>query len=539
LDWTKIGGSGLGEFVGDGCRDNSGPMRFSLSTTAHGGQSVGFDLATVDDAVSPAGARAPLPIVGWKASGTMNLGAATAVVFADRATFACSSGEGACPTNTTVPWNFDSNLPYPAGADVSNPNNETGRVAMAATLGCGAAATDTCGGASVDIVDNDVTYADAVAPTGGVSGGSLVASGFGSPLTGTASATVRGDDRGSGIKRFEAVVDGTAIAATPDRCAPPFDRKSPCPLTDGGTINLDTTKVADGTHALQIVAVDASDERAVIYAGQLIVGNGTTVGPGTDPNLRGAANGNYSGDDAKLSAGWSATGRKPSSSRRVMARCKASKSYRRRHKVACFGRPASTTLTTRYSSKRRNIVRGRLTNAVGQPIAGAAVQLVAVPRATGVSASIVATPTTDADGRFVATVPVASGSTRIAVNWFARVRDTVPATTGVLKRTVKASTTFAVFPRTTVRRGRVLRLRGRLTGRAGTPKGTAVALQANAGTSWRAVTTVRASASGRWAARYRVPTQLRGRYRFRAVVKPSAAYPYGTSSSSARRVRVR
>jgi hypothetical protein len=131
------------------------------------------------------------------------------------------------------------------------------------------------------------------------------------------------------------------------------------------------------------------------------------------------------------------------------------------------------------------------------------------------------------------------GSATFAVDWLARARDTTPAATVPLTRSVRAATTFAAKPKRAVRRGRVLTFRGTLRGKAGTPKDTADALQANAGTTWRAVKTIRAGATGRWSARYRVPTQLLGRYRFRAVVNPSAAYPYGIGVSSTRRIRVR
>lgn len=170
---------------------------------------------------------------------------------------------------------------------------------------------------------------------------------------------------------------------------------------------------------------------------------------------------------------------------------------------------------------------------------GASLQLVATPTATGAVASVVQTASTDASGRFSVRVPVAVGSASYSVQWWSRSRDTLPAAVAELQRVVRAATSFSVKPHPVVYRGQRLEITGRLRGTSGTRQGTAIVVQANAGKAWRAVTTVRARADGRWSATYRVPRQLRGSYRFRAVVKPSAAYPYATGSSARRRVVVR
>ena len=405
---------------------------------------------------------------------------------------------------------------------------------------CAANGSDTCnGGASARLWANEVTFRDPIKPSSSGIAGSLMGSSPGNPVSGTVDVTANAYDAGSGVRYFALAIDGKQVTKTLDQCETPYDRQVPCPVTASGNLRLDTTTVPDGTHTVQVYAVDASGGTGILWDGQLIVGNSPTRGPGGDPNVRGAQNGSHGGDDAAITAWWPATGRKPSSKKSVQRRCKKSKAYRRRHAVLCNGRAPSQKLRTSFSTKRGNILRGRIANGAGQPIVGASVQIVAAPTATGLAPSVVATPVTDTDGRFVATLPVSSGSARFQINWMARARDTQPAASTAVRRTVRSSTTFAVSPRRVVRRGRILTFHGTLRGTTGARQGNAVSIEANPGSSWRAVRTVRANSNGRWRVRYRVPRQLRGSYRFRAVVSPSAAYPYGTGVSSTRRVRVR
>lgn len=401
---------------------------------------------------------------------------------------------------------------------------------------CSAPTTPPGGIASARLRTNLVTFRDPIAPKlDGVVSGSFVS---GLPVSGPVDATATATDAGSGVQRIALVVDGAQVATSADRCTAPYDRQQPCPGSGDGTPRLDTTALADGTHAAQVTGVDASGNAGVLWSGQLLVSNGASRGPGTDVNLRGAPNGSYGADDARITTWWPATGRSPSTRKSVRQRCRTSKAFARRNRVACQGRAPLRSLAVSYSSVRSNSVAGRLVTKAGAPIAGATLRIVSTPRGGG-SPAVVAQPVTDATGRFTAKVPVRIGSSRLAVDWLARVRDTVPAATTTLRRSVRAATTFSTSPRSSVRRGRTLTLRGTLRGPAGERKSNAIAVQANAGNGWRAVKTVRTGATGRWKAVYRVPRQLRGRYRFRAVVTPSAGYPYSIGTSASRPIRVR
>ncbi len=445
---------------------------------------------------------------------------------------AASSPDAACPSGQTTSIGIDQ-----AVAEVDG--NDDRRFWIGVT--CGGVLFLSCDGASgsVAVMRLEVTWRDLIPPTGSATIATL-ASPSGLPVSGRHTVLYRASDsEGSGVLRVEARIDGAPVAVSPEQCAAPYVSMRACPADAIGQLEVDTAAVGDGTHRLEIVAIDVAGNERTVAIARILTQNGDTVGPGSDPALRGASNGDHAGDDARLNAWWPATAKSPSKNRRVRKRCRASAGYRRARPVTCRGRAPGRSLVARFSARRANTLRGRLLTPDGAPIVGASLKLVATPTASGAMADVTDTISTDATGRFTARVPAKSGSAGFAVQWHAKARDTIPVATVQLQRSVRAATSLSIRPRSSVARGQRLTFSGRLRGTAGNPKGTAVVIQANAGRVWRAVTTVRARASGRWSAAYRVPRQLRGSYRFRAVVKPSAAYPYATGRSPQRRVVVR
>lgn len=415
------------------------------------------------------------------------------------------------------------------------------RVEMAMFLAC-RPSFNPCGGSSgqLDVTQFDVTWRDDAPPVGSANLDVVAPSSEGTPVSGA--RTLRysvGDPNGSGVKRVEVRIDGQVVAASPDQCAEPYVRMQPCSTGAIGELSVDTARVPDGTHEVKVVGIDVAGNEGPIGSATTVIQNGTNVGPGGDLGLRGAVNGSYAADDAKLTAWWPSTGRAPSKSRAVQKKCKTSTSYRRRHKVACRGRAPLSDLRVGYSRKKSNLVRGRLAAPTGLPVSNATVRVVAAPAAAGTAPAVVATAVTGADGQFKTAVPVALGSATYSVQWFARARDTQPAAVSKLSRAVRATTSISATPGRVVYRRQQIMFSGKLTGATGTPKGTAIVMQVNAGNGWRALTTVRARPSGRWTARYRVLPQLRGSYRFRAVVRPSAAYAYASGASRVLPIRIR
>jgi len=102
---------------------------------------------------------------------------------------------------------------------------------------------------------------------------------------------------------------------------------------------------------------------------------------------------------------------------------------------------------------------------------------------------------------------------------------------------VRARPRLKVGPRSRLRNGQTARFRGKLPGPAAA--GRVVVLQARVGGRWQAFKSARTGPEGRFAARYRFRgTTARRLYRFRAVVREQAEYPYLKGASPVRRVQV-
>jgi hypothetical protein len=401
----------------------------------------------------------------------------------------------------------------------------------------------TCQGfADMRAFTNVVTFTDANPPTGSASG-PLTQSGFANPLSGPTSVTVSAADEGSGIQYADVQIDGKSIVKTTDQCGAPYRKMQPCPsrLTDAGStsLTLNTAQVADGTHAALVSAVDASGNTTVLWQGPIVVQNSPTVGPGSDANLRGTVNGVNGGDDqARVSIAWPSTARKASARKSVVRACKRSKRYRAKHRVLCNGKPASTSVTTSYSSRRTVTLGGTLRNAAGQPIAGATLGVVRQPLAKAAPPVSLGSVLTDPDGRWSLSVPIAPGTARLAVSYKTHARDTV-ALTRTATIHVRGRTTLVVDDKS-ARVGQRVTFAGGLVGKTGSRRNVTVSLQVFNVGRWRTFANPQTDARGKWKQTYRFTRGQSGkRYRFRARPRVAGTYPYSSGNSPTVRVRVR
>ena len=163
----------------------------------------------------------------------------------------------------------------------------------------------------------------------------------------------------------------------------------------------------------------------------------------------------------------------------------------------------------------------------GQPVAGARLELAARARHTAGAEQLLATVTTDAQGRFRYR-GVAGVSSDI------RIRRAAAGTLAAVDRRVsilvRARSTIWT-PRRSLRNGQLLRLSGHILGQAGAG-GKAVNVQARVRGSWTTVRAVRTDARGRW--RYRLRLRLssaRTRYCLRARVPAERGFPYEAGTS--------
>jgi hypothetical protein len=189
------------------------------------------------------------------------------------------------------------------------------------------------------------------------------------------------------------------------------------------------------------------------------------------------------------------------------------------------GRAAATSASHRPTS-----IRGRLSARGGGALGGADVCVLS--RIEGGPEQLEATVRTDGSGRF--THPLRRGPSRVLRLVHRHGSELVERE---LELRVRARPRLKVGPRSRLRNGQTARFRGKLPGPGAA--GRVVVLQARVGRRWQAFKSARTGAEGRFRARYRFrDTTGRRLYRFRAIVRAQAGYPYLPGASPVRRVVV-
>jgi hypothetical protein len=154
---------------------------------------------------------------------------------------------------------------------------------------------------------------DSGSPVGGLNGGAIDAQRW----SGAMRFGLNAVDSGAGLSLALIQVDGLDAAAIPlgtDSCQDvgpdPALREyvvaQPCPARiDDGTLEIDTSKLPQGSHTVRVLLEDAAGNRSTIFGPvtRTIAANGA-VGPGSEARLRGEANGVGASDEARLTAHW-------------------------------------------------------------------------------------------------------------------------------------------------------------------------------------------------------------------------------------------
>jgi hypothetical protein len=301
--------------------------------------------------------------------------------------------------------------------------------------------------------------------------------------------------------------DGTCRDIGPDPGLNEFAAAQPCPLRiDNGSLDVDTARLPRGQHVVRVLLEDAAGNRATIFGPVMrnIAPSGA-VGPGSDPALRGAANGDGATDVARLTAHW---GRR--SSRTLL--------------VSPFG--------------RTHVVRGRLRTADGAPIANAAIDVVS--KTTAVNARELVKrvgPRTGTDGSWYVVLPRRVSSRDVTFRYRSHVNDTIASATASVRLRVRAGLRLAIHPRR-ARTGQTIRFSGHLLGGPLPRGGKQVVLMARASRgAWVRFNVVRTDRGGRFRAIYRFRQPGVALYRFRALSLSEAAYPYLAGGSNVVKVR--
>jgi hypothetical protein len=363
--------------------------------------------------------------------------------------------------------------------------------------------------------------------TPGTVGGELATA---SKLSGTASATFEAGDAGAGI--YEAIVEvdektvgSTTLDSNGGHCADvgqtadglaAFLYLQPCAALVSADVPLDTTSLSNGVHHIVVSVADAAGNRTVVLDRKVEVANAVPVatppaGALTQSAGGAAAPSGVSGLTALMSPNGS-----PSASEAVLS--------------AHWGSSAKTAIVGRWGSAQT--IAGRLTSATGVPISGATVEVAATPSAQGARASLVGAARTAADGRFSVRLSPHSSSESLAIAYHAHTGDPVPAATSTLVLRVPASLSLGVSPRTSHAGGRIV-FKGVLRGGHIPASGKQIVLQARApGAGWRTFQALSTDRRGRYRASYRFRLPGPVTYRFRALSRQEADFPFASGSSN-------
>jgi hypothetical protein len=359
---------------------------------------------------------------------------------------------------------------------------------------------------------------DSSPPVGGLTGSATDAQTW----TGAMRFGLNGADVGGGLFRAVVEVDGADALAVPlsdaqgtcrdigrNPSVAEYAAVQPCPLRiDNGSLDVDTAKLPQGQHVVRILLEDAAGNRTAIF-GPLTrnITSSGAIGPGSDPALRGAANGDGASDQARLTAHW---GRR---SQRTLL-------------VSPFG--------------RTHVVRGRLRTADGAPIANAAIDVLS--KTTAVNARELAKrggPRTRNDGTWYVVLPRRVSSRDVTFGYRSHVNDTIASATASVRLRVRAGLRLAIHPRR-ASRGQAIRFSGRLLGGPLPRGGKQVVLMARASRgAWVRFNVVRTDRLGAFRAVYRFQQPGAALYRFRALSLSEAAYPYLAGGSNVVKVRKR
>jgi hypothetical protein len=101
-------------------------------------------------------------------------------------------------------------------------------------------------GAVVHLIDPSLPVIDSASGDGWVA----------EPVDGTRTVEWSASDVGAGVKEASFYIDGVRQTSTPAACV--AERVVPCPANATGTFTLDTTKYSEGSHTLELRALDGS-----------------------------------------------------------------------------------------------------------------------------------------------------------------------------------------------------------------------------------------------------------------------------------------
>lgn len=139
------------------------------------------------------------------------------------------------------------------------------------------------GAANLQVFGSRLTLEEDHPPGGNTTGGGLQG---GEVLTGPQSLSFQARDGESGLRLVQLRVDGSVAAQNDYGPTCPYTNFAACPEGESGALTWNTASVADGRHHLELIAIDAAQNSAVIYAGTITTKNAASNS--APPSIEGA-----------------------------------------------------------------------------------------------------------------------------------------------------------------------------------------------------------------------------------------------------------
>jgi hypothetical protein len=375
----------------------------------------------------------------------------------------------------------------------------------------------------VELFGAVVSISDATTPSIAVAQGGLLDA---SAVSGTRPIVIQNASDESGIKKLAVFADGSPIPIgvldfeqDVNRCD--WAKAAPCQNVSDTEIPVDTRQLTDGEHSFVVKAYDAASNEKASSTHYATVRNAPAVPPPPQQPAAsgsGPTSGNGLPNGVTSSIGSAET--TPSAGPKL---------------TVTFGANNKPRLKARYG--RIIDVRGRLTDGNGQAIADAQVGYTALVTKAGARVQNLGSVRTDSSGGFFLNVATKLGSRQLRFTYSPQIGGATAAAAQAQLEVV-APVALKVSPRHALSK-HSLTFTGKLSAGPIPRKGKLVNLQVVVDGKWNTFATVRSSKSGKFKYRYRFKrTYGHARYRFRALSRFEAAYPFVAGHSKTVSVRV-
>jgi hypothetical protein len=380
-----------------------------------------------------------------------------------------------------------------------------------------------------------VSVSDTAAPLLDVAASGLF---DGTPAAGVRPVAVHSASDTSGIKRLAVFADGSA---TPigvldyeqdvNKCN--WSKPAPCQDVSDVEIPVDTRTLSDGEHTFVVKAFDAADNEKASTTHFVTVKNAATP-PATTPTDPTPTDGGSGAGGAQGPNGQSPNGAGLPNGIDTSPNAGGAP-VGGPHMTVAFDQNNKSKLAAKYG--RMIVVRGHLADGSGSPIADAEVTYSALSTKAGSRVQNLGAVRTDSSGTFSMSVATKLGSRQLRFGYSPQIGGASVATAQA-QLDVVAPVSFRVGPKR-VRNKHAVLFAGRLTAGPMPRKGKLVNLQVVVDGRWHTFATVRSTKSGKFKFRYRFKrTFTRVTYRFRALSRYEAAYPFVAGHSKTVHVRV-